>query len=442
MLGTLNTDHKEATIIGAGFAGLVMAWRLSKAGWTIDIYDKADKTGGLIDTRQTLYGLAETAAHSSRVTPSIEAFFKDLNVEMVEAQTSKKYIWRASASADQTDGKCRKIPLTPLEGLGALYRLFFKKGQAHYESLAHWARHHVGDAALDNAIFPMCNGIYAAPPEALSIDAFPKFKPAINQTLFSRLRQIKKSHTASKNGGRAKVMTPKEGMGALIKTLTQKLENTPNVTFHLGENIESLERFADAPNVILTAPAYVAGALIGHEGLAHHPYAPLIAATVFVTKDPKFPDGIGVLHARNSGRHSLGVLYNSSTFPGRTRRDDVASFTVMMGGLSDPDLLNSSDDQIRHMCSQELRDLIGLSSEPLHNEIARWTRAIPVYSPALPRLWRELQDPAHKGWCATKGHVLFGNYTGDVSLRGMIETALNLPLNTDPTLKKGAVPDN
>ncbi|MFL6210415.1 MAG: hypothetical protein ACJ74W_16280 [Pyrinomonadaceae bacterium] len=33
---------------------------------------------------------------------------------------------------------------------------------------------------------------------------------------------------------------------------------------------------------------------------------------------------------------------------------------------------------------------------------------------------------AQAAWCATPGRILFGNYTGQVSLRGMIERALTM----------------
>ncbi|MEK6580668.1 MAG: hypothetical protein AABZ55_15700 [Bdellovibrionota bacterium] len=50
--------------------------------------------------------------------------------------------------------------------------------------------------------------------------------------------------------------------------------------------------------------------------------------------------------------------------------------------------------------------------------ISRHPRAIPVYGAYLEDVWAT----AKASWCSTPGHVLFGNYTGQVSIRGMIET--------------------
>jgi hypothetical protein len=40
----------------------------------------------------------------------------------------------------------------------------------------------------------------------------------------------------------------------------------------------------------------------------------------------------------------------------------------------------------------------------------------------LARVW----ERARETWCATPGRLLFGNYAGQVSLRGMIEAAARM----------------
>ena len=70
-----------------------------------------------------------------------------------------------------------------------------------------------------------------------------------------------------------------------------------------------------------------------------------------------------------------------------------------------------------------MRAVLGIRGEPLRLVVTRWRRAIPQYSTRLPRVWQR----AREMWCAALGRVLFGNYTGQVSLRGMIETVNFLP---------------
>jgi NADH dehydrogenase FAD-containing subunit len=63
--------------------------------------------------------------------------------------------------------------------------------------------------------------------------------------------------------------------------------------------------------------------------------------------------------------------------------------------------------------------LLGVRDVPVRLVISRWRRAIPQYSVTLPAVWQT----ARETWCAEPGRILFGNYTGQVSLRGMIESS-------------------
>jgi hypothetical protein len=47
---------------------------------------------------------------------------------------------------------------------------------------------------------------------------------------------------------------------------------------------------------------------------------------------------------------------------------------------------------------------------------------LPQYSDSVRKVWA----CARESWCATPGRILFGNYTGQISLRGMIESAAAL----------------
>ena len=119
---------------------------------------------------------------------------------------------------------------------------------------------------------------------------------------------------------------------------------------------------------------------------------------------------------------SLGILFNSSSFDYRVADGSrFASFTVMMGGTAQPQWLAASDEEIRQAIKLELETLLGII-EPHEVVIHRWPAALPQYSIDLPAVW----DYARRSWCATRGHILFGNYTGQISLRGMIESAAKL----------------
>lgn len=92
-----------------------------------------------------------------------------------------------------------------------------------------------------------------------------------------------------------------------------------------------------------------------------------------------------------------------------------------MGGTAQPQWLEVSDGEIRQAIKLELATLLGII-EPYDVVIHRWPAALPQYSIELPAVW----DGPRRSWCATRGRVLFGNYAGQISLRGMIESAAKL----------------
>ena len=95
----------------------------------------------------------------------------------------------------------------------------------------------------------------------------------------------------------------------------------------------------------------------------------------------------------------------------------------MMGGSRQSHWLQASDDEIRQAIKLELFEVLGIR-EPAAVLIHRWPAALPQYSADLPDVWQL----ARETWCATPGRMLFGNYTGQISLRGMIESARDLGL--------------
>jgi hypothetical protein len=92
-----------------------------------------------------------------------------------------------------------------------------------------------------------------------------------------------------------------------------------------------------------------------------------------------------------------------------------------MGGTSQRHWLTADDDEIRQAIKLELFSVLGIRA-PLSVIIHRWPAALPQYSSALPNVWQHARDT----WCAPRGRILFGNYTGQISLRGIIESAHEL----------------
>jgi oxygen-dependent protoporphyrinogen oxidase len=219
----------------------------------------------------------------------------------------------------------------------------------------------------------------------------------------------------------------KGGMESLIKALV----TAQGTTLKLNAPLTDLAALRESgANIIVATDAATAGALLTPplppalaKRLAALEYVPLLTATVFVKKTrlTRFKEGVGVLTARDQGVRALGILFNSSAFPGRVALgSDLVSLTVMYGGALDQAAVSESDDRVRAWIVEDLSTLLGFTGsgpESLeHVHITRWKRALPHYTRDLRALWPELAA------ALPPGVAVFGNWTGQVSLRGMVES--------------------
>lgn len=429
MIGRLDFSKKEATVVGAGIAGLLIAYRLDELGFKVTLLEASTRAGGLIETRETQYGIAEAAAHSMLATPRIIEFLESLGVKTVEVKPDSRarYIYRR--------GKLRRFPLGLIETCSLILRAYWvwadRKRDPESIDLGSWGARHLGRGARDYLLSPMLRGIYASRPEELSVAAvFPALVIPKGHSLLSHLlnrwlagRRVGQPRT------RKKMISIEGGMGSLARALESRLHQKLGDRFKLGTPVARLPD--GIPNLVLCLPAHAAAPLLTDEdprlarSLSEIPYSPLVSVTAFAPLSgfARPPQGVGFLVPENERkRECLGILFNSSSFPGRTKSEEIASFTVMFGGSGNPAILAKSDDEIRKAAEFELRATLGLRAPLVHAEIFRWPRAIPQYGSQAQAAW----ELARQGWCAQTGHVIFSNISGQVSLRGMIETAIEI----------------
>jgi oxygen-dependent protoporphyrinogen oxidase len=429
VIGKLDQRYREATIVGAGIAGMLAAYVLDKRGYCVTLLEQNQRAGGLIQTTRTDCGIAESAAHSLIATEPVRELCRDLGVELIEPhkEALAKYIVR--------DGRLRRFPLTFGEAISAFAHAAFTRStfdDTTYTAtgatpdLESWAMKHLGKAALDYLLTPFVRGIYGVQPAELGVgSAFPFLKlPAGKTLLGAALTRHREKSSKKQTKHRA---APRFGMGDLVEHLERRLEQRLGSRFLKGEKIDYLP---NAPNVIIATPAYAAANLIEPasqplaENLRSVRYTPIVSVTTFVDqRDFTHPvNGVGVLMPSREETKSLGILFNSSSFANRVHDEGrLASFTVMMGGTAHPEWLDASDAEIRQAIKFELSTLLGIR-EPHYTVIHRWPAALPQYSVDLPKVWQKARD----SWCVIPGRMLFGNYTGQISLRGMIESAAGL----------------
>lgn len=448
MLGTLNRNQKKVTIIGAGISGMLAAYYLDKAGYEVSLFEAQPRAGGLIQTKKNEFGIVETAAHSILATSLLEDLCTELQVELtpVRPDSKARYILRAN--------RIRRFPLTLWEVLKTLFRAYFvladRQKNPHHLTLEEWTNRYLGKAALKYLLTPFVSGIYGARPSDLAVGAaFPKLVVPHGNSLLSFLigklfrkpknpvTDLPKKESSHSLRG---MVAPVLGMGALLEKLENHLIHRLGERFHKNFKIDGFSKIDLSSNLMLAVSATEAARLLSLmpkfdskntlpliQQLQKVNYTPLVTVTVFAEKKgfEREKKGVGLLVAAEENRKILGVLFNSSTFQGRVC-DEVnwSSFTVMLGGTSHPEWAQKSDQDIESAILEEFQSLFGFDSlkGKIHLTIHRWEKAIPCYDLTLLQTW----ELAQSTWCSEPGHLLFGNYTGQVSIRGMLENAYRL----------------
>src|SRR5581483_6441796 len=299
LIGTLDHRYREATIVGAGIAGMLTAYALDKRGFRVTLLEQKARAGGLIRTTRTEQGIAESAAHSLLVSEPVRELCRELGVQLVEPrkEASAKFIMR--------DGHLVRFPLKLRETVSlAHHAAFNRSAHSGEQNVDAWAREHLGDSATDYLLTPFVRGIYGVQPSELGIAAaFPFLNLPDAQNVI--------------------LATPAYAAASLLQSPVPQL----------AEQLRTVR------------------------------YTPIVSVTTFVERNAfDHPiHGTGVLMPAREDTKSLGILFNSSSFECRVADDSrFASFTVMMGGTAHPEWLDASDDEIRQAIKFELSHVLGI----------------------------------------------------------------------------------
>ena len=181
---------KPVAVVGAGISGLTAAFRLKRLGIPVVVYEKQNRTGGVIHSQREQGFLTESGPTSIRNTALVTQLVSDLDLEsrkvVAGANAKKRYLVRS--------GELQKLPnspfgalTTPLLSLKAKFRLLaepFISSSGHCDqTLADFISKRLGKEVLDYAIDPLVGGMYAGLPEQLSARyAFPKLYDLAHQS--------------------------------------------------------------------------------------------------------------------------------------------------------------------------------------------------------------------------------------------------------------------
>ena len=424
-------NPRQVIVVGAGISGLACALRLRELGVTVRVFDAAEDPGGLISTVQREGFLFESGPQSFQLTSELRELIRSAGCgsELVEADPrTPRYILRG--------GKLRPAPMSPpsllttsLLGLSSKVRILsepFRRSQpvAGDESFADFVRRKFGTEILEHLAGPFVSGVFAGDPEKLSLrSSFPSLA-LWEEEYGSIIRGAMKSRGQGEHV-RPTLASFKMGMATLLRAIAQELGDAIASRVAVSSIQHGPEGWmlrcsgsanaetVSASALVLATPAYAAAKLVAPsaEGLAKTlagiPYAPVaVVAQGYRREHVRHAlNGFGFLVPRTEKLRTLGVIWNSSLFPGRCPADSVL-MTCFLGGATDPQILALDDGQIANQVHQDIGRVLQISAPPVAQHVWRHSRALPQYNLGHAQKVAAIRDDLS----ALRGLFITGNY--------------------------------
>ncbi|UCH45012.1 MAG: protoporphyrinogen oxidase [Nitrospiraceae bacterium] len=430
---------KKIIIAGAGLSGLTLAYTLLKKNreYDITVLEPEKRTGGKVWTDRTEGYLCEKGPNGFLDNkPKTLELCASLGIDPVRSNENakKRFIFmrnRLNPLPESPPAFLKSDIISWPGKLRMLYEIIASKGPAD-ETVADFIIRRLGKEALETLIDPMASGIYAGNPYTMSITScFPRIKE-LEQEYGSLIRAMikiqKQKKLQNKGKGDSEVSVAPggrltsffNGAQTLTDTLTEKIGDR----LRLGVSVEGISRNGndyrlhtsagdmDADIVVLASPAYASSTIVKDlDGelsklLGRIPY-PHLSVVCFGYKREKVNrslEGFGFLVPHKEGRKILGTLWDSSVFPNRAA-DGHVLLRTMIGGAKHPDIAGLEDNNIIDIVYDELKSVMGLTTEPDMVRVYRWDKAIPQYLLGHNKLLAQIDDRL----TASPGLYLTGN---------------------------------
>ena len=444
-------DAPLTVVVGAGISGLSCAYALHKAGQRVLVLEAGARAGGVIQSVEENGYLYELGPQSFSSTPTLYALCDELGLtrELVEApHGAPRFVL--------IDGRLVPVPASPQAFLGssmlswqtkwAILTEILRTTQPPEpdESIAAFTRRKFSAQLLDRMVGPFVSGIYAGDPERISLrGAFPKLYEAEKRSGSVVRGMFRVSRNATVTAGRtrrrASMLSFRTGNEALVLGLAGKLgpalrhncqaidlrrEGTDFVVTtesnHIAEEI-SCARIVLATPADATAEFLQKVAPQAAVSLQQIAYAPIAVVSLgyHLGQIKRSLDGFGFLVPRSAGLRTLGLVWNSSLFPGRAPQDHVL-LTGFVGGATDPGAVSLSEAELTELTHREVAPLLGINGDPVVSRVTQYTRAIPQYNVGHAALLTTAQQAISEA----PGLFVTGNYWNGPAIGASVEHAL------------------
>jgi oxygen-dependent protoporphyrinogen oxidase len=443
----------KIAIVGAGISGLATAHALRsrQPELEIELFEAGERTGGKVWTEHTpegytcewgVNGFLDNKPKTLDLARALE-----LTPLRGSAEAARRYVFR--------HGQLHALPESPpafltsklmsLPGrLRVMCEPFMPRGKADDETLADFARRRLGPEARDALIDPMASGVFAGDPARMSLKScFPRIHE-IESEFGSLIRGMIRLQVRARKEGKGKGPGPgpggkltsfEDGMSEMTDRLTMEFSDVIRLKTAVRSLDRSGDRFllhlgtgetAEADRVILASPAYAQAEMLTELApdisgqLRQIPYPSVgVVCLGYETDRLQNPlDGFGFLVPSTEQRGILGTVVDSNVFPTRAPEGHML-FRTLVGGSRAADKAQLPEAKLLDLVRSELRDILGMDTDPAFAKIYIHQQAIPQYHVGHAQRLEDI-DAAR---IRHPGLYLTGNAYRGVSLNDCIENA-------------------
>ena len=414
----------DLIVIGGGLSGLVSAYKAKQAGQSVLLLEAAGRVGGAVRSEQAGEFLLEFGPNTVQIKEDLWELIHQLKIsrllDIASPKTPRYVLFQ---------GKLHPVPhsplsliTTPLLPMGSILSLLMglvagPHERSDDESLDSYIRRRFGNTVAERLAAPFVSGVWAGDITQLSAAA-----------AFPTRRKPKRNHV------KGLLISFKNGMDTLTKSLSDALSNE----IKLNVPVKKIQRRGNeweisgdgfthsAKQLTLSTPAPAAAKLVmpfapeAARALEAIPYAPLAVLHLGFKRDQvsKFRPGFGFLCAPSEKSDILGCLWNSNLFKGRAPSGS-ALWTVYMGGMTNPAVLNHSDEALVGRALATLKPIMGLEGNPTFSRVTRYKEAIPQYTMGHEARIKVLEKIERQ----TPGLRFAANYRGGISVGQVVMAA-------------------
>jgi oxygen-dependent protoporphyrinogen oxidase len=264
-------------------------------------------------------------------------------------------------------------------------------------TVADFVERHYGREMVERVADPLLAGVYGGSADELSVQSvLPRFLDM--EAKFGSLgRAMVAARKVMPSQPKPLFTSLRGGMQQMVDALLAKV---PETARRCGVKIESVrqehgkwlvvdsgKRTEEFDAAILAVPAYAAASLLqsSNENLAGELNAISYSSSVTVVLGygpevrAALPPGFGFLVPRSEGRRMLAATFVHNKFPHRAPTDR-ALIRCFLGGSRDEQVISLSDNEIVAVTRRELKEILGISAEPIFARVHKWSKSMAQYT--------------------------------------------------------------